>query len=209
VLLDQIVERLPVPGRFQRLIHEALKFGTVGMINAVIDIVVFNVFLPIGPLKAKVGATVVATTASYLMNRHWTFKHRDRSGMRREYTLFFGLNLVGLGIQLVVLGAAKYGLGFSEDADRLAFNIANCVGIVFGTVFRFWSYRKYVFKAAPAEGEHATAAAAAMTLSPMSEADALAIELEDAAREEIDSFAPPVPGPTPAPTEFNPSVRRR
>jgi putative flippase GtrA len=193
VHLDQIIKRLPVSERIQRLIHEAMKFGTVGAINAVIDIVIFNVFLPIGPLKAKVGATVVATTASYLMNRHWTFKHRDRSGMRREYTMFFGLNLVGLGIQLVVLGAAKYGLGFNEDTDRLAFNIANAIGIALGTIFRFWSYRKYVFKAAPAEREHVSAAAAAMTLSPMSEADALAEELEDAAREEIEHLSDPVP----------------
>jgi len=186
VHFDQIIKRLQVSERIQRLLHEAMKFGTVGAINAVIDIVIFNIFLPIGPLKAKVGSTVVATTASYIMNRHWTFKHRDRSGMRREYSMFFGLNLVGLGIQLVVLGAAKYGLGFSEDSDRLAFNIANGIGIALGTVFRFWSYRKYVFKAAPAEPDLASAAAAAMTLSPMSEADALAEELEDAAREEIE-----------------------
>jgi putative flippase GtrA len=206
VHLDQIIKRLPVSERIQRLIHEAMRFGTVGAINAVIDIVIFNVFLPIGPLKAKVGATVVATTASYLMNRHWTFKHRDRSGMRREYTMFFGLNLVGLGIQLVVLGAAKYGLGFNEDTDRLAFNIANAIGIVLGTIFRFWSYRKYVFKAAPAEREQVSAAAAAMTMSPMSEADALAEELEDAAREEIEHLSDPAP---PALVRSDPTRTRR
>ena len=185
---DQIIKRLPVSERIQRLIHEAMKFGTVGAINAVIDVVIFNVFLPIGPLKAKVGSTVVATTASYLMNRHWTFKHRDRSAVHREYTVFFGLNLVGLMIQLAVLGAAKYGLGFSEGHDRLAFNIANAIGIGLGTIFRFWSYRKYVFKAAPAEVEYASHAAAAMTLSPLSEADAMADELEEAAREELEHF---------------------
>jgi putative flippase GtrA len=182
-----MINRLPVSARIQRLLHEALKFGTVGVINTVIDIIVFNLFLPIGPLKAKVGSTVVATTASYVMNRHWTFRHRDRSSVRREYTLFFGLNLVGLGIQLAVLGLAKYGFGFNEDHDRLAFNLFNMVGIGLGMLFRFWSYRKYVFTASsvPAEPEFATVAAAAMVASPLSEEEALAEEVDEA---EIDEF---------------------
>jgi putative flippase GtrA len=139
-----------LPQRFRGLADELVKFGTVGLINTGLDYLVLNLLLAIGPLKAKVVATVVATTASYLMNRKWTFGDRGRTGVRREYALFFGLNLVGMIIQLAVLGVAKYGLGFDEHGggdDRLALNIANAIGIGVAMVFRFWAYRTFVFTA--------------------------------------------------------------
>ncbi|HET8661449.1 MAG TPA: GtrA family protein [Micromonosporaceae bacterium] len=156
-----------VPERFRRLIHEALKFGAVGGINAVINFAVFNALILTlfaqSQLKANVIATVVATTASYLMNRHWTFRHRSRSAMHREYVLFFLLNGVGLVIELAVLGAAKYGFALTSI---LALNIAKIIGVGFGTVFRFWAYRSFVFRALPEPEESVAAAEAALAGVP-------------------------------------------
>ncbi|WP_238008093.1 GtrA family protein [Dactylosporangium sp. AC04546] len=144
-----------VPERYQSLVTELFKFAAVGGVNTVIDYTVLNLLLSIGPLKAKIVAAVVATTASYVLNRQWTFQSRDRSTVRREYTLFFALNGVGLLIQGAVLAVAKYGLDFSEhnSDDRLAFNIANAVGIAVAMVFRFWAYRTFVFRPTPATPE--------------------------------------------------------
>jgi len=140
-----------LPERWLKLIHEALKFGAVGGVNTVINYAVFNALaLTIftnGQLKATVIATVVSTTCSYLMNRHWTYRDRPRSALRREYLLFFFLNGAGLAIELAVLAAAKYGLGLTS---LLALNVAKTVGLSLGTVFRFWSYRTFVFQPAPA-----------------------------------------------------------
>ncbi|MEV6690101.1 GtrA family protein [Micromonospora sp. NPDC051196] len=142
-----------LPERWQKFIHEALKFGLVGGINTVINYAVFNalaltVFVD-GQLKATVVATVVATITSYLMNRHWTYRDRPKSAMQREYALFFLFNGVGLLIELGVLAAAKYGLGMTS---LLALNVAKTGGVVLATLFRFWSYRTFVFQpAAPAE----------------------------------------------------------
>jgi putative flippase GtrA len=142
-----------LPERWQKFIHEALKFGLVGGINTVINYAVFNalaltVFVD-GQLKATVVATIVATITSYLMNRHWTYRDRPKSAMQREYALFFLFNGVGLLIELGVLAAAKYGLGVT---GLLALNIAKTGGVVLATLFRFWSYRTFVFQpAAPVE----------------------------------------------------------
>jgi putative flippase GtrA len=135
-----------LPERWRKLAHEALKFGIVGCVNTVIDFIVFNLFLPIGPLKANVVSTVVATTSSYGMNRHWTYKDRLRSAMRREYALFFLFNLAGLLIQSAVLAVVKYGLNFTEDNGRIALNIGKAAGIGVAMVFRFWAYRTFVFR---------------------------------------------------------------
>jgi putative flippase GtrA len=128
------------------LIREMAKFGIIGIFNMVLDTAIFNVLqvtvMEGSPLKAKVVATVISATSSYFMNRHWTFRHRSRSGLRREYTLFFLFNAVGLAIQLGVLGMAKYGFGVD---DLLWINVFNFIGIGFGTLFRFWTYRRWVF----------------------------------------------------------------
>jgi putative flippase GtrA len=111
----------------------------------VVDIGVFNLLLNATdkPLTSKTLSTVVATTVAYLGNRHWTFRRRNRSGVRREYTLFFLLNGVGLLIALACLATSHYLLDFTS---RLADNIAaNVVGLALGTSFRFWSYRRFVF----------------------------------------------------------------
>ncbi len=141
--------------RFRALLSELAKFGTVGFISLAVDLLVFNlvlVALPDKPLTAKVCSTIVSATNAFVLNRIWSFRHRQRTGLRREYTLFVVLNAVGLGIALLCLSVSHYVLGFES---RLADNIAaNGVGLVLGTGFRFWSYRKFVW-AAPAEVEAA------------------------------------------------------
>jgi putative flippase GtrA len=136
--------------RWRTLIGEAWRFGIVGAANVLINFVVFNALaLTVfsgGELKANVAATVFATTTSYLMNRGWTFRHRKTSRISREYVLFFVFNGIALAIELGVMGAAKYGLGLTT---LVALNFAKAAGLGLGTVFRFWTYRSFVFAAEP------------------------------------------------------------
>jgi putative flippase GtrA len=134
-----------VHDRLSHLLRELLKFGMVGGVAFLVDVGLFNLLLhqTDKPLTSKTISTVVATTVAYIGNRVWTFRRRARSGVGREYTLFFLLNGVGLAIALGCLATSHYLLGFTS---RLADNIAaNVVGLVLGTTFRFWSYRRFVF----------------------------------------------------------------
>lgn len=137
--------------RGRTLIGEAWRFGLVGGINVLINFVVFNalviVLLSGSELKANVIATAFATTTSYLMNRGWTFRHRRTSRIPREYVLYFTFNALALGIELAVMGAAKYGLSVTA---LWALNLAKVCGLGLGTVFRFWTYRTFVFAGKPA-----------------------------------------------------------
>ena len=97
------------------------------------------------PLSAKVVSTVVAAVVAWLGNRFWTFRHRRRASARRELVLFFFFNAVGLAIALSCLGLSHYVLDLrSALADNVS---ANGVGLVLGTLFRFWAYRRFVFNA--------------------------------------------------------------
>ena len=57
------------------------------------------------------------------------------------------LNGVGLLIQLACIGFTYYALGLHRPPG---YNIALVIGIGLGTLFRFWSYRKWVWAAPPA-----------------------------------------------------------
>jgi len=171
--------------RWHKLASEFAKFGTIGVINVVVNYGVFNALLITGltegRLKANIAATVVATTSSYFMNRYWTYRDRPKSTLRREYVLFFAFNLVGLLIELGVLGLAVYGFGMTS---LIASNVAKTIGMVIGTVFRFWSYRTFVFPAAPAPAaassvDRAPAASHAASADRVpAESDALVAEFD-------------------------------
>ena len=137
--------------RLLALVRELSKFGTVGGISFTVDFIVFNVLLQAGTetLIAKTIATVVSTTVAFTGNRFWTWRHREHQHMARQYTMFFLLNAVGLGIALSCLAISHYGLGQIWPAlqSPLADNISGqFIGSAFGTLFRFWSYRRFVFR---------------------------------------------------------------
>jgi putative flippase GtrA len=136
--------------RVEHLVHEVAKFGTVGLVALVVDVGLFNILcygasspLHGKVLTAKIVSVCVATTVAYFGNRYWTFRHRGRTSFHREYVLFFVLNAVGLAISVGILWFSHYALGFtSAIADNIS---ANVIGLGLGTLFRFWSYRRWVF----------------------------------------------------------------
>ena len=131
--------------RYAVRIHEIAKFGVVGGIGFFVQLGVTDsahLGLGMGALTSVVVGYIVATVVTFLGNRHWAFKHRQGKGLRHETMLFFLLNVVGLGIQEAVVATVHYGLHMT---DPLSYNVANIVGIGLGTLFRLWSYRKWVF----------------------------------------------------------------
>jgi putative flippase GtrA len=131
--------------RLRRLAPEVLAFGVIGAANTALFLAITYVALPIGAVKATVIATVVTTTLAYVANRYWTYRHHTRSALRREYTLFFGFNLVGMIIQSGAVGIAKYGFGLNETDHKLLLMATTLFAAGVATVFRFWAYRTFVF----------------------------------------------------------------
>jgi putative flippase GtrA len=151
--------------RWRHLVHELAKFGIVGAVNTVLDFGLANLlYLGFGwpSLGAKTSSVAVAATSSFFMNRHWTFRHRARTGLRREYTLFFLLNGVGLLIANACILVVERGFG---KTGALWFNLAQVAGLALGMVFRFTTYRRFVFVS------HERAAARALAEGSVAELD--------------------------------------
>ena len=156
--MSELLRRLlpaAVYARLEHLLHEIAKFGIVGAVAYIVDIGVFNLLrhgaFEDRPLSAKVVSTVLATTVAFFGNRHWTFRHRERTSLHREYVLFFALNAVALAMALGMLGLTHYVMGLTSPlADNIS---ANVIGMAAGTLFRFWAYRRWVFTAPRTDGE--------------------------------------------------------
>lgn len=127
------------------LVKEMSAFGVVGGVNFMVDLATYQVMYAVlaqGALVSKVVSTAITSTLAYFMHRHWSFAHRARTGVRREYTLFILLSAASLAIGLAVIGATRYGLG---QTDVAVLQIANIISIGIGVVFRFYAYKRWVF----------------------------------------------------------------
>ena len=151
----------PLSQRTRRLVREAVAFSVAGLSSTALDFAIFNALIFLGPLQANLVSAVIATTLSFEMNRRWTYPDRPRTRMGRDLGMFFAVNLLGLGIQEIVLALGQYGLGFDVADDRVALNLLKLAGISAAMVFRFWAYRTLVFRKHPPS--RATAAILAAT----------------------------------------------
>ncbi|MFT4147599.1 MAG: GtrA family protein [Micrococcaceae bacterium] len=137
---------------FQRLwdlvLKEAAKFGVVGGIAFIIDSGIYLALLhsQMGhkPLVDKTISSVIATIFSYYANRYWTFKGATADSKTKEFIMFFLMNGVAIIISLLCVAISHYVLGYtSKTADFISGSV---IGLILGTIFRFFAYRTWVFK---------------------------------------------------------------
>jgi putative flippase GtrA len=166
-------------GAMDVVVREMIKFGAVGAVAFVVDVGVFNLLrfglgdggpLESKPITAKVISATCATVVAWLGNRIWTFRHRGKLHAAHEFALFVTFNVIGMLISVACLAFSHYVLDLTTARDD---NIsANGVGLVLGTLFRFWAYRTFVFTAELADddvlGRQPDAPAPASPASPAS-----------------------------------------
>ncbi|MGV9940294.1 GtrA family protein [Streptomyces sp. NPDC003401] len=139
-------------GRLRGLVHELAKFGAVGGAGLLVNLGVFNFVRHVTDLpvvRASVIATVVAIAFNYVGFRYFTYRDRDKGGRTKEMSLFLLFSAVGLVIENGLLFLATYGFGWDSPLQS---NVFKFLGIGIATLFRFWSYRTWVFKAMPRRG---------------------------------------------------------
>ncbi|NXY98062.1 GtrA family protein [Streptomyces sp. BR123] len=155
--------------RVRGLAREIAKFGAVGGSGVLVNLGVFNLIrhtTDLQVVRASVIATAVAILTNYMGFRYFTYRDRAHAGKSRELPLFLAFSLIGLVIENGVLYAATYGLGWD---GRLATNLFKFIGIGTATVFRFWSYRTWVFRALPAHAPEAGRSRTATAAEPAPE----------------------------------------
>ena len=141
--------RTSIAQRLRGVSGEVVKFGVVGLVGVVVNFGVSNAVLHLtgwAPVRCSVIGTAVAIAANYLGYRYWVYRDSDAASRRREITLFLIFSGIGMLIENGTVWFTTYTLGLT---GTIAYNLSKVVGTGLGTLFRFFSYRTWVFKAIP------------------------------------------------------------
>ncbi len=138
---DQLLTRLTSP--------EVVTFLAVGGVGYVVDVTSFNllrtesILSTVDPSYARVVAVALAMVVTYLGNRLFTWRGQNDGDRRREIALFVVFNMIALGLSVATLVISHDVLRLTSAlADNIS---ANVVGLALGTLFRYWSYKTFVF----------------------------------------------------------------
>lgn len=130
--------------------REIAGFAGVGALGAVVDIGLTMAFVELGwltPALARLPATAIAICATFVFNRLWTFRSRDRN-IAAEFARYVGVNATGGAISYVVYAFGLMVIGASgliDPAGKPAILLAIMGGAAAAAVFNFVGSRWFAF----------------------------------------------------------------
>jgi len=87
--------------KIQQTLPQLVKFATVGVLNTLIDFIIFYLLSNvIDDTIAKGISFLVAVVNSFVLNRYWTFGKRG-TAQKNEMAKFLAVNLLTLSINLL------------------------------------------------------------------------------------------------------------
>lgn len=101
-----------------------LKFMAVGVIGAVVDFGIMNLFSKLFGMSLVLAGTIsfiCAIISNFLWNRYWTYPDSRSHPIHRQLVMFFIVNVAGLVIRLPILRFLE--IPFRLLFERLALNI--------------------------------------------------------------------------------------
>ncbi|MBL7138542.1 MAG: GtrA family protein [Bacteroidales bacterium] len=117
-----------------------VKFGIVGFSGVIVDFSITFVckeYLRIQKYIANAIGFTIAATTNYLLNRVWTFESHNPNIML-EFTRFFVIALIGLGINSAIVWAMSGKL-------RVNFYLSKVVATIVVTTWNFLINAYYTF----------------------------------------------------------------
>jgi putative flippase GtrA len=123
------------------------RFAVVGVVNTLIDLVLFTVLIALGAgvLVANTVSTSAGMSFSFVVNRAWSFQS-DRPA-RETVVPFVAVTLVGLWVlhPLVIFSTAAIGHHYGFEGDEVLW-VGKLAAIAVGLVWNFTWYDRVVFK---------------------------------------------------------------
>jgi len=137
---------------------QAAKYLLIGILATLVDLGVFNILMWIsgiftGPyLRVFKGISFLfATFSKYFGDKLWAFEKMEKAGMKKEFTSFFLVTLVGLVINVAITSFVVNFLGIhimTLFGSKLVLNdkmIANLGAIAAAIVVAVWNFIGYKF----------------------------------------------------------------
>ena len=131
--IKQLIEKL--------LSIQFIKFGLVGCLNTLVDLIVFTLLNAIFHIYylAKIVSYSCGVLNSYFFNTRWTFQ-KEHKKSAKEFILFVVINLISLGVSLGMLYVCR-----NLFMIRIDF-ISNVIATVVSLIVNFIGNKLIVFR---------------------------------------------------------------
>ena len=130
----------------ERIAGQLLRFIIVGLVNTAVDLVAFYLLglIPGMPdVAAKAISYILGILNSFVWNKYWTFGARRSARGRREFTVFFSVNVPPLLVNVVVFTV----LGLWIDSGTFWVRMAKAfAAAVVSVVWNFLGSRYLAFR---------------------------------------------------------------
>lgn len=134
-------------------VKQGAKFIIVGFSNTFIDFGVLNLLMWIfnsykgsSIIPFKTTSFIIANINSYLWNKYWTFKQKQKKHVAQEYGTFLVVSGVALGIHLLIVYFVTTFIPPIIVGKELWANVANVIAVGIGFIWNFIGYKFIVFK---------------------------------------------------------------
>ena len=134
VRANRAVEALRQPSNWIQL----AKFGAVGGVGYVINLVIYAALLGLGAHVAAAISFVVSAASNYWWNRHWTFAE-SKGHFGYQGARFFGVSLAGFCVNQLALVVFLDWMGMGKL-------VAQAIAIVLVTPLNFLGNKLWSFK---------------------------------------------------------------
>ena len=135
-------------------IFQLAKYLLIGVLATIIDLGILNFLMWTSGIAIGLWYSVfkgisfiVATCAKYFGDKFWAFEKMEKSGMRKEFSQFFIVTLIGLGLNVgaasLVVNVIGPQFGMNE---KIWANVGGIAAAFAVTAWNFIGYKFIVFK---------------------------------------------------------------
>jgi putative flippase GtrA len=137
------------------LLLQLVRFGLVGALNTMLDLLIFNILLWTMPSKDTTTLLIYNTLAyalgavnSFLLNRYWTFRRSNRMHAS-EVGRFIATTIVAIGCNDGLIWLANNVLRTISENTFLTANVGKIIAIAGTMVLSYGGMRLWVFVQLP------------------------------------------------------------
>lgn len=135
-------------------IFQLAKYLLIGVLATITDLAVLNLLMEVSGLRAglwysvfKGISFVIATIAKYFGDKFWAFEKTEKVGLGKEFSQFFLVTFIGLGLNVFAASLVVNTLGPQFGmTEKVWANIGGIVAAFAVTAWNFIGYKFIVFK---------------------------------------------------------------
>ena len=135
-------------------VFQFAKFLLIGVLATIFDLGTLDIFITVSGIASGITYSVfkgtsfiISTSAKYFADKFWAFEKKETTEMGKEFSKFFLVTIIGLGINVLTASFVVNQIGpqFGISAKSWA-NIGGIVAVLPTFLWNFFSYKFLVFK---------------------------------------------------------------